>query len=366
LIGGLPRSLGTSFKKAGARKLASSTGSSLGRAVPFVLEGDEYDTAYWEKTAKFLHYGADVAILTSIEHDHIDIYPRFEDYRAAFERFVRQLPQEGLLIAYAGDKEVVQVCKAANCEVAYYALGGEDTHGVAPHWLAEIAEEGPSATTFDLFAGGVAAGRFVTPLPGAHNLRNALAAIGATAQGYGAPLKKIALSLSSFEGVQRRQELKGSPGKIQVYDDFAHHPTAVAETLKGLRNRHPGGRMIAVFEPRSATACRKLHQEAYVSAFDRATHVLLAPVGRPELPADEILDIEELVRALGSRKGPSSLLQAEALDGVEAIVTRIVELAEPGDTVVVLSNGAFGGIHEKLLAALTAAHHPKASGEDQT
>src|SRR5690606_9050404 len=133
LIGGLPLSLGKSFQKAGARRLASSTSSTLGRAVPFVLEGDEYDTAYWEKTAKFLHYRADVAIVTSIEHDHLDIYPRFEDYRAAYARFVRQLPKSGLLVAYAGDKEVVRVCKEASCEVAYYALGGENTHGVAPH-----------------------------------------------------------------------------------------------------------------------------------------------------------------------------------------------------------------------------------------
>lgn len=363
LIGGVPRSLGRSFQKAGKRRLGNGSSPAAPRGVPFVIEGDEYDTAYWEKTAKFLHYQAEVAVLTSIEHDHIDIYPTFEDYLDAFRRFVLSLPENGLLVAYAGDAQIVELAKLARCEVAYYALGGEDTHGVAPHWLGEVAEERADGTTFDLFAGGVLAGRFVSPLCGAHNLRNVVAALGVCAQGYGARLVDLAPALANFEGVKRRQELRGTPNMIRVYDDFAHHPTAVRETLIGLRKRHPEQKMIAIFEPRSATACRKIHQLSYESSFDSATDVILAPVGRPELSKDEILDVPLLAANLNARNSGKTRLNAYSLPDVETIVKRVVDLAEPGDTVVVLSNGAFGGIHEKLLAALSAQAPSFSSGE---
>ncbi|HSC87084.1 MAG TPA: Mur ligase family protein [Polyangiaceae bacterium] len=343
LIGGVPRSLGRSFRPAGKRKL--STGGQLGlRRPPFVLEGDEYDTAFWEKTAKFLHYDAEVAILTSIEHDHIDIYPTYADYRRAFETFVAGLPEDGLLVACASEPEVVAVAQQARCPVAYYALEGEDTHGQSPHWLAAPAQETEDGITFDLFAGGVLAGRYITPLPGRHNLKNAVAAIAAAAQGYGVPLRSLASPLAEFGGVRRRQELRGTTGGARVYDDFAHHPTAVRVTLDALRRKHREGRLLAVFEPRSATACRRLHQDAYADAFAAADVVLLPPVGRPELAADEKLDVELLASALRERGQ-----RAEALPDVDGIVARLRELARPGDTVAILSNGAFGGIFERLL-----------------
>jgi UDP-N-acetylmuramate: L-alanyl-gamma-D-glutamyl-meso-diaminopimelate ligase len=231
---------------------------------------------------------------------------------------------------------------------------GDDTGGVAAHWSAAIAEERPEGTSFDLFAGGMLVGRFVSPLSGVHNLRNVVAALAACAQGYGVPLRSLLVPLSEFQGVKRRQEVIGRPRDITVYDDFAHHPTAVSETLRGLRTRHPSGKLIAIFEPRSATACRRLHQKAYESAFDSASHVLLAPVGRPELPDDEKLSVSELGHALSSRpvKGDAQSLVAEALPDVPAIVARAKALAEPGDTIAVLSNGAFGGIHAELLSAL--------------
>lgn len=354
LIGGIPQSLGKSFSKAGRRALFSS-GTNVGaRKTPFVLEGDEYDTAFWEKTAKFLHYGAEVAIITSIEHDHIDIYPTPESYESAFESFVERLPPSGLLLAYAGDPAVVRIAKQASCEVAYYAVEGDDTGGVAAHWSAAIAEEKPEGTSFDLFAGGMLVGRFVSPLCGVHNLRNVVAALAASAQGYGVPLRSLLVPLSEFQGVRRRQEVIGRPRDITVYDDFAHHPTAVAETLRGLRTRHPSGKLIAIFEPRSATACRRLHQKAYESAFDSASHVLLAPVGRPELPDDEKLSVDELACALTRRprRGEVDGPRAQALPDVSAIVARAKALAAPGDTIAVLSNGAFGGIHAQLLFAL--------------
>lgn len=348
LIGGIPSGLGRGFRAAGRRKLplASSRGQ-VARATPFVLEGDEYDTAFFEKTAKFLHYGAEVAILTSIEHDHIDIYPTFDSYRAAFVKFVEGLPEDGLLVAFAGDPEVVAVAQRSRAPVAWYALEGQDTHGQPPHWLAAPAGSDASGTGFDLYAGGVMAGRFACPLPGRHNVANATAALAAVAQGYGVPLHQLAHPLATFGGIKRRQELLGTPGGVAVYDDFAHHPTAVAETLAALRTRHPRGRLFAVFEPRSATACRRMHQQAYEQAFDSADQVLLAPVGRPELAPEERLDTGKLARRLTERGIP-----ATAFDDVDGILRALLDAAQPDDVIAILSNGSFGGIHERLVSAL--------------
>lgn len=362
LVGGVPQGQGRSFRAAGKRRLFHSATPQNVRATPFVLEGDEYDTAFWEKTAKFLHYDADVAIITSIEHDHIDIYPQFADYQLAFERFVLGLKPTGLLIAYAGDAHVVALAERAPCPVAYYGLEGENHHGVAPHWLAAPAQTDETGTGFDLFAGGVLAGRFLCPMSGAHNLKNSVAALAACAQGYGAPLRALMRPLAAFQGVKRRQEIIGTPRGITVYDDFAHHPSAVSETLRGLRARHKTGRLIAIFEPRSATACRGLHQHAYERAFDSATHVLLAPVGR-DLPPEERLDVATLAHDINEHGATWSQHDARpgmgpiawALPDVDSIILKALSLAEPGDTIAILSNGAFGGIHGKLLSALAPA-----------
>ncbi len=354
LVGGVPMSLGRSFRAPGKRKLPTGASRKGSRAVPFVLEGDEYDTAFWEKTAKFLHYRAEVAVVTSIEHDHVDIYPSEESYITAFQQFVRALPEDGLLIAYAGDERVVEVSRSCRAEVAYYALAGENTYGASPHWLAAPAEYSPQGTTFDLFAGGVLAGRFLCPLTGRHNLRNSVAALAASAQGYGVPLRELMEPLARFEGVKRRQELIGEPSGIFVYDDFAHHPTAVNETLSGLKSRHPDGTLFALFEPRSATACRRMHQTAYESAFGAADHIVIAPVGRPELPESEKLDVDALVLALKRPSENYAGRPAFALPSVDEIVNHVAKTARKGDTVAILSNGAFGGIHEKLLTALQA------------
>jgi UDP-N-acetylmuramate: L-alanyl-gamma-D-glutamyl-meso-diaminopimelate ligase len=352
LIGGVPKSLQRGFRAAGPRRLGALGKSALApssRRTPFVLEGDEYDTAFWEKTAKFLHYQAEVAVITSLEHDHIDIYPTMDSYREAFERFVAGLPEDGLLIACAADPEVVRVAERSRAPVAWYALEGQNTHGMAPHWLAAPAQSDATGTSFDLFAGGVLAGRYVCPLPGRHNVMNATAALAVAAQGFGVPLRSLVEPLSAFEGVKRRQELLGTPDGVSVYDDFAHHPTAVLETLAALRLRHPAGRLFAVFEPRSATACRRLHQAEYERAFESADEVLLAPVGRSELSDDQKLDVPLLARTLSERGKP-----AQALTGVDAILDALVERARPGDVVAILSNGAFGGIHARLLSALEA------------
>jgi UDP-N-acetylmuramate: L-alanyl-gamma-D-glutamyl-meso-diaminopimelate ligase len=326
------------------------TGDKPSRRPPFVIEGDEYDTAFFEKTAKFLHYRAEVVILTSIEHDHIDIYPTLESYLEAFRKLLQRLPEQGLVIANAADPLVRRVVDEAlpdALNVAWYALEGEDTGGKPPHWLAAPATFSEAGTTFDLFAGGVLAGRYIMPSPGHHNLRNAVAALAAAAQGYGAKLEDLGPALGRFAGVRRRQDLIGAPRGISVYDDFAHHPTAVRETLKALRQKHPRGKLIAVFEPRSATACRNLHQREYAECWDEADRVLFAPLGRDNLAPEERLDLAAVVAEL-ARRGRV----AHQLPSVEAILAELVGSAEPGDTIALLSNGAFGGIHGKLLAQL--------------
>jgi UDP-N-acetylmuramate: L-alanyl-gamma-D-glutamyl-meso-diaminopimelate ligase len=346
LIGGLPKNFERSFRLPGPRRLPRPEAPA--RRTPFVIEGDEYDTAFFEKTAKFLHYRPELAIVTSIEHDHIDIYPTLESYLDAFRKFVALVPEQGLIVANGADPLLVDVVsRAARAELSWFALEGEPTGGVAPHWLAAPAGSDARGQAFDLFAGGVACGRLALPLPGRHNLKNALAALAACTQGFGARLADLGAGLASFAGVRRRQDLIGTPRGVAVYDDFAHHPTAVRETLSALRHRHGAGRLLAVFEPRSATACRRLHQHEYAEAFDAADHVLFAPLGRSNLAAEEALDLAELVRALGARGK-----QAEQQPDVGAIIERLAALCESGDTIALLSNGAFGGIHQRLLARL--------------
>lgn len=351
LIGGIPKNFEQSFRAARARPGRAFQGATSPlpvRKTPFVLEGDEYDTAFFEKTAKFLHYGAEVAIVTSIEHDHIDIYPTLDSYHEAFRRFVAGVPENGLVVACCSEASVVDiVSKHAVAPIAWYALEGEDTHGQAPHWLAGVAETGPQGSTFDLYAGGVACGRFALRLSGRHNLKNAVGAIGAAAQGFGAPVNGLAHALANFAGVKRRLDLLGQPSGISVYDDFAHHPTAVRETLRALRDRHPSGRILAVFEPRSATACRSIHQKEYAESFDLADEVHLAPLGR-DLPADVRLDIGEVAAAIRARGR-----EAIAHPSVDAIIQSLIANARSGDVIALLSNGAFGGIYGRLLSALS-------------
>jgi UDP-N-acetylmuramate: L-alanyl-gamma-D-glutamyl-meso-diaminopimelate ligase len=349
LVGGIPANFDRSFRAAKRRRLPAVGAADADARLPFVIEGDEYDTAFFEKTAKFLHYQAEVAIVTSIEHDHVDIYPTMDSYVDAFHQFVAAIPASGLVVANAADPVVADVVeRAARADIAWYALEGDPLHGKAPRWLGAPAGTDARGTAFDLYAGGVACGRFVIPLGGRHNVSNAVAAIGAVVEGYGPRLHELARPLAEFRGVKRRQEVIGQPRGIVVLDDFAHHPTAVRETLAAIRSRYPQGRLFAVFEPRSATACRAMHQEDYARSFAPADEVLLAPLGRSGLAPEERLDLERLAAELSSRGTPASTFA-----DVDAIVSRLAGRAEPGDTVALLSNGAFGGIHAKVLAALS-------------
>jgi UDP-N-acetylmuramate: L-alanyl-gamma-D-glutamyl-meso-diaminopimelate ligase len=333
LVGGIPRDFDASFR------LGHEGG-------PFVVEGDEYDSAFFEKSPKLWQYRAQAAILTSIEHDHVDIYPDEASYRAAFEGFVARLPADGILVAWAGSALVREVARAAPCRVVYYALGKDECGDVTPTWQAEPFPARGDTQPFDLFVGGSATRTVLSPLSGLHNVRNAVAALALAAES-GAPLDVLLGALRTFRGVRRRQELLGIAGGVRVYDDFAHHPTAVHETLRGLRARHPEGRLFAVFEPRSATASRRLHQDAYASAFDDADVVVLAPVGRPELASSERLDVSALAFAM-----QSAGRDAHAPETHDALLGLLVERASAGDTIVLMSNGDFGGIHDRLLAAL--------------
>jgi UDP-N-acetylmuramate: L-alanyl-gamma-D-glutamyl-meso-diaminopimelate ligase len=339
LVGGIPLDFAHSFR-------AGHAGG------PFVIEGDEYDSAFFEKTPKLWQYRPEIAIVHAIEHDHIDIYPDMASYRHAFEHFVTLIPEHGRLIANAGDAEVRKVAARARCGVSYFALDGEDTGGVDPTWLASPAAATEEHSPFDLFYGGSHCGRVLSPLPGRHNIKNALAAIAAAAEGMpgSVSVRDLVSALPRFGGVRRRQELRGVARGVRVYDDFAHHPTAVLETLAALRARHASGKLIALFEPRSATASRKLHEAEYPAAFAPADVVLLAPVGRKEIDANDKLDIAAIARAIDASPGK----HAVATSGVDAIVDEVVRMAAAGDTVVAMSNGAFGDVHEKLLAALAA------------
>jgi UDP-N-acetylmuramate: L-alanyl-gamma-D-glutamyl-meso-diaminopimelate ligase len=332
-IGGIPQNFGV--------------GAAIGRAersltkppAPFVVEGDEYDAVYWHKQPKFYDYVGvapdDVVIVTSIEHDHIDIYPTERAYEEAFIGLFERVPEKGLAI--------VDISQARALELARkHSRARVVTYGLDPsaEWSGVVANDG----TFDVFAGGSACGRFSLALPGEHNVRNALAAIAMAAEGFGVAPSASRAALASFEGVKRRQELLGAPNGVSVYDDFAHHPTAVDETLRALRKKHREGSLVAIFEPRSATACRNIHQDAYVHAFDAADRVLLAPLGRTNVPEAERLDLPRLARELGGK--------ARACASVDEILADVAERAKPGDVIAVLSNGAFGGIHARLLDAL--------------
>ncbi len=319
--------------------------SRLGaESAPFVIEGDEYDSAFFEKEPKFWSYHPVAAIVTSIEYDHIDIFPNEARYVDAFRRFVALLPSDGWLFAWAGDPQVRAVAADASCQVRFYALDGDDCGDVQPMWLGMPAPGGG----LDLFGGGSLCGRVTLPLLGRHNARNTIAALAMASEAGGAPMDRLMAALPGFRGTKRRQELVGITRGVHVYDDFAHHPTAVKATLSGFRER-VSGRLIAVFEPRSATASRRLHQDLYPSAFQPADVCILAPVGRSEIPDGEKLDTHAIALAINARGG-----RARACDTVDDAIQAAVDAARPGDTIVVMSNGRFEDAPDRIVVSLMA------------
>jgi UDP-N-acetylmuramate: L-alanyl-gamma-D-glutamyl-meso-diaminopimelate ligase len=327
-VGGIVENFDVSYRIGGGRE--------------FVIEGDEYDSAFFDKTAKFLKYLPDVAVVNNIEFDHADIYPNLDAIRVAFRRLVNLVPRRGLLLLCADDREAMDLQRFAKSPVQTFGLAD----GAA--WQAHDVRIEAAGTTFSVRRDGSPLGTFSVPLLGAHNVRNALAAIAVGASS-GVNPDTMAAALRAFRGVRRRLQLRGTVNGVEVYDDFAHHPTAIAETLAGIRAAHPDRRVWAIFEPRSATSCRRVFQDDFARAFRDADIVVLPAVFRSTLPEGERLSPEQLVNDLRQTGKDARFIPA-----VEEIVSTVARDAQPGDLVVVMSNGGFENIHPRLLAALGA------------
>jgi UDP-N-acetylmuramate: L-alanyl-gamma-D-glutamyl-meso-diaminopimelate ligase len=327
LVGGVTRDFDSNFR--------------LGAGPHFVVEGDEYDTAYFDKGPKFLHYRPRTAVFTSCELDHADIYRDVAHYESAFERFMEILPVEGFLAACASYGSVRRIARRARCAVETYAVDA------AADWEARDLSHAPDGARFLLSRRGVPLGRVRLPVGGAHNVENALG-VAAAATRLGLSFGEIAAGLEAFRGVRRRQEVRGVAGGVTVIDDFAHHPTAVEKTLRAVRGSFPAGRILACFEPRSNTSRRNLHQQAYVGCWPGAAEVfILRPAPTDRVPDNERLDVDRLLHDIAATGLP-----ARAFGAVEEMVEAVVRSACPGDVVLAMSNGAFGGIWPRLLEAL--------------
>jgi UDP-N-acetylmuramate: L-alanyl-gamma-D-glutamyl-meso-diaminopimelate ligase len=319
-----------------------SQGSSyhVGKGRDFVIEGDEYDSAFFDKTAKFLKYLPDIAVINNIEFDHADIYADLEAVLVAFRRLVRLVPRNGLLLIGADSPHAKALVPMAVSPVETFGVDETAT------WRGSAIEHRDGLTHFDVHRDGTLFGRFESPLLGLHNVRNALAAI-AVGTRVGIPQQTLAEGLRQFRGIKRRLETVGVANGVTVLDDFAHHPTAVHETLSALRTGYPGRRVWAVFEPRSASSCRRVFQDDFARAFGAADEIVLAAVFRSTLPESERLSADQLVLDL-TRQGR----HARHIPEIDDIVSTIARERRDGDVVVLMSNGGFGGIHGKLLQAL--------------
>jgi UDP-N-acetylmuramate: L-alanyl-gamma-D-glutamyl-meso-diaminopimelate ligase len=330
LIGGVAENFGTSFRvQQGTR--------------PFLLEGDEYDTAFFDKGPKFLHYFPDAAVLTHVEFDHADIYPDLEAVKIAFKRMVNLIPRRGRVVAFDGSANVTECVMKAFCAVERYgfAEGSE--------WRAVDMRHYGATTTWTLLRRGVEFARLSLPMAGEHNAMNATAA-AALAAGQGVPAVAIAEALATFRSVKRRLEVRAQVGGVTVIDDFAHHPTAIRETLRALRSAYAGRRLWAVLEPRSNTLRRNVFQGELVESLGLADEVVLAGVFKSDaIPVAERLEPKQVIAAL-RQTGREAVLCADA----DAIVTEMTPRVRAGDVVALLSNGGFGGIYTKLPEALRA------------
>ncbi len=319
------------------------SGCRLGRGEVFVVEGDEYDSAFFDKEPKFLHYRPQTAIITSVEFDHADIYRSLEEIKGSFKEFLSLLPEDGLLLACIDDPGVREIAGDARCPVEWYGFRPEAS------WRAEEISFGEEGTKFSLYRGSKYLGRLQSPLGGEHNLLNLLGVIG-VARSLGIKISEIQKGLKGFQGVKRRQEVKGIVNGITVIDDFAHHPTAVKKTIAAIKHKYSGRRLWAVFEPRTASSRRKVFQSQYPDAFLEADRIIIADVYKAEkIEEKERFSPELVVKELIS-KGK----EARHLGKVDDIVSYLSGNLHNGDTVLLMSNGDFGGIAEKILKALPA------------
>lgn len=314
----------------------------VGKGLHFVIEGDEYDSAYFDKRPKFMHYKPSSAIITSMEFDHADIYEDMDDYREAFRDFASSVPPGNVLALCGDDPEVRALADYTEAQVRFYGLEGEDDHVTARHVRAVSGGQ-----TFTLDVDGHSLDDVFLPLSGRHNLANALA-VATIAASEGVPIEAIAEGLRTFKGMKRRQEVRGEVWGVLVLDDFAHHPTAVRETIRGVKERWPDRRLVAVFEPRSNSSRRKIFEQAYSESFDGASLAFIsAPPIRHNDSADNLLDKDVLVRNIQARGIP-----AMGFPNASELLPVLLDHLSPGDVVLVMSNGSFDGLHDRLLEAL--------------
>ena len=327
LIGGVPKNFGH--------------GQRLDSGKHFVVEGDEYDTAFFDKESKFLHYQPKTAIVTSVEFDHADIFRDLDHVKAAFRKFVALIPKDGLLVYCADDAGAVDIATSCTSPKESYSLKNR------ADWTVGNLVWRDGRASFDVLKRGAKVVSVDSPMLGEHNLANALGVIAALS-GAGIAPAKIATGVHAFEGVKRRQEVRGERHGVTVLDDFAHHPTAVKVTLDALKAGYPGRRLWAIFEPRSATSRRKVFQQQYAEAFGAADKIVIADVYLADkMQADLRFDPKQLAEDIRGRGK-----DAVALPNADEIVKAILPQAKPGDVIAVLSNGGFDGIHDKLLAGL--------------
>jgi UDP-N-acetylmuramate: L-alanyl-gamma-D-glutamyl-meso-diaminopimelate ligase len=327
LIGGVAENFGTSFQLRPTRT--------------FIVEGDEYDTAFFDKGPKFLHYFPDALILTHVEFDHADIYADLAAVKTAFKRLVNLVPRRGLIVAYDGNANVTECVAGALCRVERYGFSDE------ADWRVRNLRHGDGLTRWEVWRGGALWAELEMRLAGEHNALNATAT-AALAFDLGVDPEAIKAALASFRSVKRRLEVRAEIGGVTVIDDFAHHPTAIRETLRALRSVYPQARLWAVLEPRSNTLRRKVLQADLVESLRLADRVILAGVYQQQrIPEDERLHPEDVVSALNAAG-----TEAEVCPDGDAIVNRVVPQLQSGDVVAILSNGGFDGIYEKLPARL--------------
>lgn len=337
LIGGIAENFGRSFQ--------------LGEGKYFILEGDEYDTAFFDKGPKFLHYFPDGLILTSVEFDHADIYKDLEAVETSFKRLVNLVPQRGRIVAFDTGESVERCVAKAFCRVERYGKAG------AANWRIENLQFSKNGTSWTVLNNGSQWADLEFPLAGEYNVWNATAA-AALACNYGISPASIASALRSFKSVKRRLEVKAEVNGMTIIDDFAHHPTAIAGTLNALRARYAGRRLWAILEPRSNTLRRNVFQHELANSLSIADEIVIANVFKSEsIPEHERLDVNSVAAALAERGH-----RARVLQDVDAIVGICAPEMRSGDVIAILSNGGFGGIYEKLprslrnLAQIEAAH----------
>ena len=343
LVGGVVQNFRSSFR--------------ITKSNHFVIEGDEYDTAYFDKKPKFMHYLPEIAIINNIEFDHADIYRDLEEIKYQFSRLMNLVPGNGRLICGIDSEAVRDVLDSMRGKL-YTQI---ETFGLSDdaRWQARYIDFSEGKTRFTVFKDGHSWGEFETHLIGEFNVRNCLAVIIA-ADCWGVSRENIQMALDTFESVKRRMEVRGEVNGILVIDDFAHHPTAVEETLKALRLKYEGRRLIAVFEPRSWSSRLAVFQHPYGKAFSYADYVIISGVYNTAKASElgKVLDVEELTEDIRLQGKP-----AFCLPDADSIISHLSEELLPGDVIAVMSNGAFGNIHEKLLTLLEKKFGPTNSGQ---